>query len=303
MSGSPDNPIWSALEIRLEDRRSVGKAFQKSAQKSIDLFLIKRARHDPDQNRGELFLRIGKIAIAIVIMSNEIEGNLFFQPGERKWYEILWQRMDAIPPEVGREFDKMPSEFAKNNVSFVSFNYDRSLEYSLFHHIQATYGLDDDMKVGQILGNLRFYHVHGQLAQPHFFKLDNVLPYGAEPTPQNIRRAVDNIQLVGEKGEYNAQILLTGIREKLINADEVVFLGFGYANENLELLSIGPLWKSGHIGGTFYGMELGERVTVGEYFENLGRQIIGARINDNDDVYTFVRKWDFLKPFSPPYVP
>ncbi len=88
-------------------------ALAGSMQPSVDAFLEKR----PD------FLDIGKAAIAAALIP--MEQRTLFERGEQAtWYEYLFNRL-------GDQSDR----FHENQLSIVTFNYDRSLEYFLYSAI------------------------------------------------------------------------------------------------------------------------------------------------------------------------
>lgn len=90
------------------------KALAESPAESIDAFL---------EHRDE-FTRIGKHAIAAELLKCEQRERLYDPGNEDDWYRYLFNRMTA-----GVRFD----HFLQNEVSFVTFNYDRSLEEYLFN--------------------------------------------------------------------------------------------------------------------------------------------------------------------------
>lgn len=87
--------------------------FEGSADYSIDAFL----EHRPE------FMEIGKIYIAKILISFEEDKRL--RNIKDNWYMYLFNRMKISFEELG-----------KNKISFITFNYDRSLEYFLFKAIQ-----------------------------------------------------------------------------------------------------------------------------------------------------------------------
>ncbi len=105
--------------------RNFTEIFEKSTTPSIDLFL---ARQSPN------FEEIGKIAITFFILKAEHESKFHHKIKDPKqdWYSYLYERMTenlTKPDDYAR--------FGENNVNFITFNYDRSLEnfiYNSFIH-------------------------------------------------------------------------------------------------------------------------------------------------------------------------
>jgi hypothetical protein len=92
-------------------------AFLYSGKSSVDAFLEHRIE----------FLDIGKAAIAETLITWERPEVPYTVPNN--WLMYLYARMNS-------EFD----EFGTNPISFITFNYDRLLEYFLFTSLYNTYG-------------------------------------------------------------------------------------------------------------------------------------------------------------------
>jgi hypothetical protein len=96
-------------------------------------------------------MKIGKIAIADRLIRCENEGT--FDTAGEDWYTYLIARMtDGTPFE----------EFGSNQVSFVTFNYDRSLEHYLATTLRFRSG-KPIQEVAEALKRIPVIHVHGNL--------------------------------------------------------------------------------------------------------------------------------------------
>ena len=114
-------------------------ALRASGRTSVDAFL----EHRPD------LVDIGKIEIALDLMTHE-KYTLLFE-AENNWYDYLFQQMDC-------EF----TDFPKNKITFITFNYDRTLEFYLFNALINSYG-KKEAEVAEILNQIPIIHVHGKL--------------------------------------------------------------------------------------------------------------------------------------------
>lgn len=94
-------------EFRDEEITRFCYELRMSAQSSVDAFLEYRPE----------FQELGKAAMAVILVSKELSGNLW--GGDANWMRYLFQHLN-VPFE---DFDAIP-------VSFITFNYDRSLEHS-----------------------------------------------------------------------------------------------------------------------------------------------------------------------------
>lgn len=120
-SGEIKNILYnSKIIMDFMDLDEFRAAFFKSSTPSIDLFLA----------RNNQFSELGKIAIVSSIL--DAENNSIFREDIHKnrrnqdWYKYLFSRMveSLIKPNSYRDF-------GDNQVTFITFNYDRSLEHYL----------------------------------------------------------------------------------------------------------------------------------------------------------------------------
>src|SRR5262249_27624056 len=111
-----------------------------SAQPSVDAFL----EHRPE------FLNIGKAAMAVILIAQEAPDRLWsFE--DANWMRYLFSRLNT-PFE---SFHEIP-------VSFITFNYDRSLEHFLCTALQNRYG-KTEVECAAVLERIPIIHLHGRL--------------------------------------------------------------------------------------------------------------------------------------------
>ena len=117
-----------------------------------------------------------------------------------------------------------------DNVAFIVFNYDRCLEYFLQNALQLAYNIGRD-DAESILDDLNIIHPYGLVAAlPR--KLVGV-PFGA--TSANYAALSDNVKIYTE--QHGAADILHAIAEAMFQAQQIAFLGFGYHEQNLDLLT------------------------------------------------------------------
>lgn len=102
------------------------------------------------------FAEIGKVSIALALIPFEQYSSLI-RKENIEWYEHLCHQMGP-----SRE------KFLLNakNLSFITFNYDRSLDFYLYNTLTDSYGSEFALK---ILKEIHFVHAYGQLGLPSFF--------------------------------------------------------------------------------------------------------------------------------------
>lgn len=200
-----------------------GNDLANSDASSVDSFLEYRSD----------FLKVGKLAIAMSLIPKERDQALtrrYRQPtnplAPMMWYHYLWNLM-ASPK----------GQLAANRVSFVTLNYDRSLERYFFRCLKAQHGYrDDDACLDELYG-LRFVHVYGSLGDDRF-----VEPfYRRQPSPDEIWRASERLRIIHEE-PAEAGYLSQAV-ELLKDASVICFLGYGFHALNNKRLTLAELAK------------------------------------------------------------
>lgn len=245
-------------EIRQEADRFTSQ-FLKSSTPSIDQFLATR----------EEFSQIGKYAIAYNIIKAEIESKFWYQMNDpnEDWYVYLFRYMtkELNTPESY-------TDFRNNKVTFITFNYDRSLEFFLYtSFLNKWFGEESDfLQKAPIPGEFSkgnknpipfevqslskichyipfpFHHVYGKISELHG-KQRKIYPMKNDHSL--IKSLCNNIRIIYER--TNNDILK--MKEAIISHKRIFFLGFGYAEENLEALELPNLLTEDHqIFGTAY---------------------------------------------------
>jgi hypothetical protein len=211
-----------------EDITNFRDALFKSGRTSVDAFL---------EHRSD-FMQIGKRAIALALLDYEKPELLFAaeNKSEKNWYEYLFGRMNS-------SF----ADFPNNKISFVTFNYDRSLEHYLFEALKNSYGKPEE-EVAAVLKQIPIIHVHGKLGN---------LPWQGpncrwyEPTfdVNDVINAANGIRIISESTDV--QTNFAPAIQALQQATRVFFLGFGYHSENLARLSLDLSLDINYYGSVF----------------------------------------------------
>ncbi len=158
LSGGRTGPLATLVSCRYAERevRAFAEALRLSGRLSVDAFL----EHRPE------FLKIGKAAIAAALIPAENRFWLFRRvEGRQSLYDYIWAKLNA-----------KPNDFDRNQVAFITFNYDRSLEEYLTVAMQNSYGLTAT-EVAKLLTAVPIYHVHGTLGAHPAFSHDQTRPY------------------------------------------------------------------------------------------------------------------------------
>jgi len=202
--------------------KGLAEIFRKSSTKSIDLFLA----------RNPEFKLMGKWAIIFRILAAE-KTSLFresMRNSGQDWYSYLLQRLtDDL---VNKEDYK---QLGNNNISFVTFNYDRSLEHFLYESLLNSFSGIDEMKIVKQLDKIKIIHVFGQIAGLDWQEMPSRIEYRRETRYIDIKGLFDNMKIIYEESDNPA---LKEAHKSISEAERIFLLGFGYARENLETLKV-----------------------------------------------------------------
>lgn len=206
-----------------ENYDSVSRRLQEAIPyaASIDN-LIEHTVHDP------AMVRIAKLGIAEVILRGERDSTLFVsddRPGIPIDQEAtaLLDIFQLIVSGVPRD----SLERALRRVSFVTFNYDRSLEHYLTWAIVAYSGLTP-AQARELVDGIKIHHPYGSLGDL------KDLPFGMRPEHTNLGRVADGIRTFSEEIASGAA---ETARSLMGEAKRVIFLGCAHHIQNMKLLA------------------------------------------------------------------
>jgi hypothetical protein len=206
------------------------KQLSASAQSSVDAFLEHR----------EEFLNVGKTAIAARLAG--LENPAYVSRVEEDWYTWLLDRMTVATPFA---------DLRRNQVSFVTFNYDRSLEHHLHTGLRARYG-KSVAEVAEVLSAFPIVHVHGRLGYLPWEKAaeNEKRDYSNTLTPEAVKTAAKGIKIMSENRDDSPEF--QEAQRLMQNARRIGILGFGYHRVNMNRLKL-PLDQHRQTFGTCYG--------------------------------------------------
>ena len=126
------------------------EVFKNSSTSSIDLFL----------SRNKEFYKIGKDIITLLLANYELESK-FREEIENKNNDWYFNFFETLTKDIILSDDI--SKFANNNVSIITFNYDRSLEHFLYESLIYSFrGKANEIQ--ELMKAFKVIHVYGKLA-------------------------------------------------------------------------------------------------------------------------------------------
>lgn len=243
------------------------KKFDLSADLSIDLFLSKFPEFEFE----------GKMAIMYSILQAET-ASVFLEDLQIRMKEKQKRRSVQIDVDdwmwylydkLTRKFNSVKSfsEINFDNISFVTFNYDRSLEHFFYTALENGFNYE---RIGgspkELFDKISIEHVYGKVIDlpGEQAKDGTFLRYkGFNPDSTPISEWVNNIKIIYDDRKNNTE----NIYPKIRNADIIYFLGFGYDITNLKLLGFPEIISPNQfIFGTGYNLYKEEIDHIINYF-------------------------------------
>lgn len=262
-------------------QKQFASELRNAMQPSIDSFV---------QNRKD-FLEIGKATIAASLIPYENTPDLMkrdFEMGSRpqnqRWYEYLLNLLGT------------KDDFTENQLSIITFNYDRSLEFFLFNSLRPRFNINDAEAI-KFIKSIPIVHAYGQLGAPSFLD-SNGRDYDTNVDSENLMKAIKGISLIYEdRDEAKVTEDLRDAHLLIKDAKLLLFLGFGYHEKNIERLSLREYYKGETIIGTTFGRAPGEverDIEIIKTFSPSGNNSIPIIVN-NGMVLDFLKNTNYLK--------
>lgn len=238
------------------------KTFYDSQIKSIDSFLA----------INDSFNDIGKISIAYHILNYESKSKL-----SSDWLLILFNKMlEGLIAFNGFE------GFHLNKVSFITFNYDRTLEQFLFNALANAFSQAPRDKITDIIKLIPIHHVYGSISHLPW-QDNNGIEYGQRIDGNILKIAGSNLKTIYEiNNDQNINnINLVEARTWIAKAKRIFVLGFGYDPENINILDFpNSVPLNTNVFGTAFGLEPGQIERAKECFFLPTRNMDGITIMD-----------------------
>lgn len=119
------------------------------------------------------------------------------------------------------------------SIALIVFNYDRCIEHFIYNSLQNYYGIEPD-EAGKLINEIEIYHPYGVVGSLPWQGGQSVA-FGAELNPQKLLNLTHQIKTFTESTDPQSREILA-IRNNVIKADYIVFLGFAYHKINMKLL-------------------------------------------------------------------
>lgn len=180
----------------------------------------------------------GKLAITRTILEAEKKSKLYTDPTHINGA----MNFDKVSDTWFTSFIHLLTENCRLNdlpkrlssIALVIFNYDRCVEYFLYHALQNIYPINGN-EAASLLQSLKIYHPYGTVGTLPWLSTSNAIEFGATPEPEELLRLAGEIKTFTE-GTDPSSSEIDDIRISMSTAHRIVFLGFAFHRMNIDLL-------------------------------------------------------------------
>ena len=264
--------VVRAADCKVSDLVSFLNDLRDSQVESVDAFL----EHRPD------LVPVGKHAIAAMLLFAECQHGLRDCKREQNWYQYLLKMLNP-------SFDA----FHENQLSIITYNYDRSLEEFLFKalRVREVGSHSPEDWAARLKECLPIVHLHGQLGgyEPFVGRAANAhVPYGEWRDGGFVAKAGDAIRVIHESFDLDADPVFQKAYKMISEAKHLFFIGFGYDPINLKRLRLGQhMPPTCSLDGTAFGLTLEEKNHKLQFF---GMKLaLDALADPSLDALAFIR--------------
>ena len=260
-SGNADRRIYREFEWNAQESGRQLNGYLQAAWRVRDAahlgLSIDNVIHQ--QKDDELFAWCAKLAIAQRILTAEARSSLQVQENRRRmmWPAVRGTWLGGFAQLLVQDVEKKDIERIFDNVSVVSFNYDRTIRRFLPFALSSQFAIASN-EAEILTSKLRIFHPYGSLGVLPWESPSDAVEFGCErcslsPVAKNILTFTEQVADNDSLAEMHAAISA---------AQRVVFLGFGYLAQNMELLSRGVEGRASQVLGTSYGLSEPDRELV-----------------------------------------
>ena len=244
---SGDPHIFAALEWHVSEAKRQHRPGGNGDQVGLDAYLragwhISEAMPQAlsidnfiDAQQDRQVELCGKLAIVRSILEAENHSQLHFDPRsgsnlDHKALEPTWYNSFMQILAEGYQRDRI--DRLLENISLISFNYDRCIEHYLFYALQNYYRISE-AEVAELLHSLEIHHPYGVVGDLPWQRGGSV-PFGLECSPSDLLTISQRVKTFTER--VDDLEMVEKMCDAMHKAEVVVFLGFGFHPQNMELI-------------------------------------------------------------------
>ncbi len=204
---------------------------------------------------NEKIKECAKLAIARSILKSEHEFAIAIDPNTGRWKLERTVLESWLPVMMYLLQDKIVRAENFNdlfaNFTVINFNYDRCIEHFLLYAICHLYGVDQRVAAEAMNTWNGILHPYGTVGALPWQDGKRKVPFGAEGYFADFFELSQEIFTYNEKLE-DAGGGLKRIRDAIVNARRLIFLGFHFHQQNMDLLRPAGGGASAHVYATVW---------------------------------------------------
>ena len=215
-------------------------------------------------------VELGKIAIAYYILDAERRSILARKHGVINLATASGTWLSSFVSMALSALERDEADKAFEQVTIINFNYDRTIEHYLYWALQQLAAVPPD-KAAECVARLKIIRPYGSIGKLEWQGQAGV-SFGGNNHLQEASAVIANIRTFTE--QIREPDLLSSIGGALDTASLVIFLGFGFHQQNMELLK--PLIPNtnrprvGMVIATSKGIDEKNNTAIQFRFEQLG---------------------------------
>ncbi len=195
---------------------------------SIDNFI--------DNHNGNKEIELcGKLAIVQSILNAEKNSllciknyKLDFKQIENTWYVSF---LKLLTENCTKE--NLSSRL--KSIALIVFNYDRCIEHFLYNAFQTYYGITPQESV-KFVNEIEIYHPYGTVGNLPWQNTNKSIEFGEIPSPEQLLELAGKIKTFTEGTDPDSSEI-DDIRKNVLEANNIIFLGFAFHELNMKLMS------------------------------------------------------------------
>ncbi|MBX9797357.1 hypothetical protein [Sphingomonas sp.] len=228
--------------------------------------------------------KLGKLAIAISIIHAEERSYLFhrataleranpnYKPSIQIYNEKLLESWYPLFAKLAMsEVHRQNISKVFDNLRFVIFNYDRCFEQYIWIALQSYFGVSGE-EASDVLSGVSFIHPYGTLGPLPWQSKDESVAFG-EFNVNQLSGMASRIRTFTESVQSD---IGSSVKDAVEWADTIVILGFGYLDQNIQLLSPGSTACSNRVFSTALNVSGPDQLVMKEAMMKL------AGVNENN---------------------
>jgi hypothetical protein len=185
---------------------------------------------------------VAKIAIVQAILDAEKNCHIAIEPeihpprfrDEAKAYGSWLSDFFTVLQDGVVEAKNLQDIF--NNLTIINFNYDRCIEHFLFHVMQRLYPSKGETYVTELINaKLKIMHPYGVVGGLPWQSRPNAVYFGGASRGNDLASLSNQIRTYNEEVDDKAKI--GELRRAIAEASRLIFLGFHFHKQNVELLA------------------------------------------------------------------